>query len=315
MIISPVSLTRNSVSRASLHPWLIQKRWAQVHDIRIRLLGTQRNQIFEKYKAKLDIKAKEHGLQDTQELRELYREKIEKLRTESVPQVHLPSSSSTPFPMTKIPPEISSSSQPLQSLSSSRSHLSSSSGVKSLSAYLDVEKTSALPIKDIETIWRLRNLKNAHSLCAMIPLPLYREMERMAQKYPSFILPLPREDQGAEIHYLQWTFPAENVVTVLITHLAEYKLRGEYSQPHTTITHHLELAEKKEIVLLRGEVIEGKGVTVDEAKWLLLCLQRFYGGLGQENEKSKRREMIEMFGRGDVNFRIEDLLHEAEKIV
>lgn len=314
MIINQVSLTRNSVSRASLYPRLIQKRWAQVHDIRIRLLGTQQNQIFEKYKAKLDLKAKEHGLQDTQELRELYREKIEKLRTESAPQIHLPSPSTSSL-MTKNPPEISSPSQPLQSLSSSRSHLSSTSAVKTLSAYLDVEKTSALPIKEIETIWRLRNLKNAHSLCAMIPLPLYREMERMARKYPSFILPLPREDQGAEIHYLQWTFPAENVVTVLITHLAEYKLRGEYSQPHTTITHHLELAEKKEIVLLRGEVIEGKGVTVDEAKWLLLCLQRFYGGLGQENERAKRREMIEMFGRGDVNFRIEDLLQEAEKIV
>ncbi|TQS38816.1 hypothetical protein Golomagni_00670 [Golovinomyces magnicellulatus] len=314
MIINPVSFTRNFVSRASLYPRLIQKRWAQVHDIRIRLLGTQQNQIFEKYKAKLDLKAQEHGLRDTQELREFYREKIEKLRTGTAPQIHLPSSSTSSLKK-KNPPEISSLSQPLQPPSPSRSHLSSASAVKSLSAYLDVEKTSALPIKDIETVWRLRNLKNAHSLCALIPLPLYREMERMARKHPSFILPLPRENQGAEIHYLQWTFPAENVVTVLITHLAEYKLRGEYSQPHTTITHHLELAEKNEIVLLRGEVIEGKGVTVDEAKWLLLCLQRFYGGLGQENERAKRKEMIEMFGRGDVNFRIEELLQEAEKIV
>lgn len=276
MIINPVSLTRNFVSRASLYPRLIQKRWALVHDIRIRLLGTQQNQIFEKYKAKLDLKAQEHGLRDTQELREFYREKIEKLRTETAPQIHLPSSSASTSSLNeKNPPEISSISQPLQPLSP-RSHLSSASAVKSLSAYLDVENTSILPIKDIETIWRLRNLKNANSLCAMIPLPLYREMEKVARKYPSFILPLPRENQGAEIHYLQWTFPAENVVTVLITHLAEYKLRGEYSQPHTTITHHLELTEKKEIVLLRGEVTEGKGVTVDEAKWLLLCLQRFY---------------------------------------
>lgn len=111
---------------------------------------------------------------------------------------------------------------------------------------------------------------------------------------------------------MQWTFPAENTVVVLFTHLAEYKLRGEYSQPHTTITHHLELEKDKELVLLHGQVVEGRGVSVDDAKWLIMCLQKFYGPVG---EQSDRRRLLEMFGKGDPAFKVEDLVEEAEKII
>lgn len=101
-------------------------------------------------------------------------------------------------------------------------------------------------------------------------------------------------------------------MTVLFTHLAEYKLRGEFSQPHTTVTHHLEFAEEKGVVLLQGQVVEGRGVSVDEAKWLLMCLQKFYGVGG---EKSERKRLLELFRKGDASFSVEDLVEEAEKIV
>jgi ATP synthase F1 complex assembly factor 1 len=146
----------------------------------------------------------------------------------------------------------------------------------------------------------------------VIPLDVYKKLEATAKQHPHFILPLPKEGQGAEIHFLQWAFPAENTVTVLFTHLAEYKLRGEFSQPHTTITHHLELAEDKGLVLLQGQVVEGRGVSVDEAKWLVMCLQKFYGVGG---EKSERRRLLEMFRKGDPEFKVEDLVEEAEKVV
>lgn len=143
-------------------------------------------------------------------------------------------------------------------------------------------------------------------------MDVYKTLEATAKKHPHFILPLPREGQGAEIHFLQWTFPAENTVTILFTHLAEFKLRGEFSEPHTTITHHLELAEEKGLVLLQGQVVEGKGVSVDEAKWLVMCLQKFYGLGGENND---RRRLLEQFGSGDTSFKVEELLEEAEKIV
>ena len=98
---------------------------------------------------------------------------------------------------------------------------------------------------------------------------------------------------------------------MLFTHLAEYKLRGEFSQPHTTVTHHLELAEEKGLVLLQGSVVEGRGVSVDEGKWLVMCLQKFYGDVGGQGE---RKRLLEQFSGGDGEFRIETLVEEAEKV-
>lgn len=240
------------------------------------------------------------GVGSVEELKKVYQDKIRNLKKQaSIPLPTVPISSS-PFPPPPPPPQIP------------KETVKPTPGVKTLSSFLDVPKVRSLPQKEIEALWRLRHVQDSQSLCAAIPLPAYKSIENTAKKHPHFILPLPREGQGAEIHFLQWTFPSENTVTVLFTHLAEYKLRGEYSQPHTTITHHLELAEDKELVLLHGQVVEGRGVSVDEAKWLVMCLQKFYGFGG---EKSERKRLLELFGKGDENFRIEDLVEEAEKIV
>lgn len=300
---------RHVVSGAAPYLRATQRRWAQVHDV--RFLATQENdRVLEKYKEKLDRKAKVEGLRDINELKEVYKEKIDSLKKKAsipIPTTNKPPTpppsptSSSPFPppppAPRIPAEKTSRSSP---------------GIKTLSSYLDIEKSRELPPKELETIWRLRHASDAQSLCAAIPLEVYQTIEATAKKHPHFILPLPKEGQGAEIHFLQWTFPAENTVTVLFTHLAEYKLRGEFSQPHTTITHHLELSEEKGLVLLQGQVVEGRGVSVDEAKWLVMCLQKFYGVSG---EKSERRRLLELFGKGDAAFKVEDLVEEAEKIV
>jgi ATP synthase F1 complex assembly factor 1 len=249
------------------------------------------------------------GLRDINELKEVYKDKIQHLKKKAtipIPAANLPPTippspnMASPFPPPPPAPRIPNEKPP------------STPGIKTLSSYLDIEKTRALPQKELEAIWRLRHVNDSQSLCAVIPLDVYKTLEATAKKHPHFILPLPKEGQGAEIHFLQWTFPAENTVTVLFTHLAEYKLRGEFSQPHTTITHHLELAEDKGLVLLQGQVVEGRGVSVDEAKWLVMCLQKFYGVVG---EKSERRRLLELFGKGDPAFNVEELVEEAEKIV
>lgn len=172
----------------------------------------------------------------------------------------------------------------------------------------------ALPPKEIEYIWRLRHANTPTSLCAILPSPTYLRIQQTARKHPHFILPLPREGStGAEIHFLQWAFPAPDTATVVFTHLAEYKLRGEFSQPHTTITMHLELMKEKGLVLMQGQVLEGRGVNVEEARWLVLCLQKFYGGA--EGDQVSRRRLLEKFSQGDETFRVEELVDEAEKIV
>lgn len=252
------------------------------------------------------------GLRDVNELKEVYKEKIQNFKKKASVEVPL---SPTPPP---ISPTTSQSAFPPPPPPPVPQKLP---GIKTLSSYLDVTKSRDLPPTELEAIWRLRHATNPLSLCATIPLPIYRVIEATAKKYPQFVLPLPKEipegeegagSSGAEVHILQWTFPAPDTVTVIFTHLAEFKLRGEYSQPHTTLTHHLELAEEKGIVLLQGHVMEGRGVSVDEAKWLVMCLQKFYGVGGEAEE---RRRLLEMFAKGDPEFTIEDLLLEAEKVV
>ncbi|KFY76677.1 hypothetical protein V499_03742 [Pseudogymnoascus sp. VKM F-103] len=288
-----------------------QRRWAQVHDIRFLVTHAQPDRVLEKYKEKLAKKAKAEGLSDVNELKEAYKDKITELKKKPAtpsgtidghpppaPEAINEAAAKSPFPPPPPPPKVPSSK-------------SSTPGVRTLSSYLDVAKTRELPYKEIETIWRLRHASNPQSLCATVPLETYKTIEASAKKFPHFILPLPREGQGAEIHLLQWTFPAPDTVTVLFTHLAEFKLRGEFAQPHTTITHHLELAAEKEVVLVQGQVVENRGVTVDEAKFLLMCLQKFYG-FGSESADRKR--LLELFGKGDPAFKVEDLVEETEKI-
>jgi len=101
----------------------------------------------------------------------------------------------------------------------------------------------------------------------------------------------------------------------MFTSLVEYKLKGEYASPHTTITHHLDIVPQKDLVLLHGQVMEDRGVSVDEAKWLLMALQKFYGaGEGESTESSSRRELLRMFSEGRTDFDVGRLIQEVETI-
>lgn len=301
----------------------IQKRWARVHDARFLATQGGYNPMIERYRAKLDQKAKEEGHAGINELQEAYEDKIAYLRRKAtVPSTPSPLGMSSPVAQSPescvstnpIPPSPPSPAQAAESADSSlpRSPFSSQ-GPKPLSAYLDMAKVLELPARELEYVWRLRHAKTGNSLCAVIPAATYAGMAQTARRHPQFILPLPREGQAAEIHFLQWAFPTPNTSTVLFTHLAEYKLRGEYSQPHTTVTHHLDLQGPKGLVLLQGCVTSGRGVTVEDGRWLLMCLQKFYGP-GADLASAPRKRLLERFSGGAEDFRLEELLEEAEKV-
>lgn len=145
--------------------------------------------------------------------------------------------------------------------------------------------------------------------------------------HPTFVLPVPREGQGAEIHFLQWVFDAASrTSTVLFTQLAEYKARGEWAQPHTSVTHYVDYGdgdgtagsglsheENQGVVLMAGNVVEGRGASVDDAQWLVMLMQRFYGEVGRGGDATKRKLLAE-FGKGDGNFSVDRLLEESETL-
>ncbi|KAK0617882.1 putative F1F0 ATP synthase assembly protein Atp11 [Bombardia bombarda] len=317
-----------SFQSPSLRTCYSQRRWAQVHDIRFLATTQHSRSVIEKYREKLERKAREEGLPDIDALKKAHADKIETLRKKAaVPGVTAPlitpaaSETTPPTTTTTTPPPTPK--VPRDSPTSSGS--SSSSGVKPLSSILDLPKALALPPRELTAIWRLRHAHLPNSLCAVIPAHVYGAMDNLARAHPQFVLPIPHPEQGgAEMHFLQWTWDAPTgSSTVLFTSLAEYKLRGEFAQPHTTITHHTELSGEKGVVLMQGSVMDPeKGVKVEQAQWLVMCLQKFYGGwdgVGVEQEGRERAEvrrgLLEGFARGDAEgFSLERLLEEAERV-
>lgn len=260
------------------------------------------------------------GHKSIDDLQDAYKHKIDKLRKQAiVPGATGPLESNnghtsssilkqtTAFPSEPPPPPEPSDTLPATTASTAPP------GVKTLSSFLDVPKTLDLPPKEIEYIWRIRHAANAQSLHFTIPAPTFAHIALNAKKHPQFILPLPREQQGAEIHFLQFAWPHPNTINILFTHLAEYKLRGEYASPHTTVTLHSELLQEKGMVLGQGTVMENRGITVDEATWLMMCLQKFYGM--QAAERKERKRLLEAFSNGDAGFDIQLLLDEAERVL
>ncbi|KAH6853723.1 ATP11 protein-domain-containing protein [Chaetomium sp. MPI-CAGE-AT-0009] len=315
-----------------------QRRWAQVHDVRVRFLATtqQPRNILEKYRDKLDRKAREEGHADIDSLKAAYADKIQSLRKES--DTITTATPESQQQQHQPPPSPSKQDQPTPSSSSSSTTPtprpptgSTNTGIKPLSSILDLPKASTLPATELSAIWRLRHASQPNSLCAAIPAGTFRAMEDLARTHPQFVLPVPHPSQGAELHFLQWTWDAATrSATVLFTQLAEYKARGEFAAPHTTVTHYKDLMAPRPgdgdseggegVVLMQGTVMEDRGVKVDEARWLVMCLQRFYGGWdGAGGEAGKvraeeRRRLLEWFGKGDGRFSVEKLLEEAERM-
>ncbi|KAF2645439.1 F1F0 ATP synthase assembly protein Atp11 [Massarina eburnea CBS 473.64] len=325
---------RSLLRQPLANPRSCQRRWARVLDVRCLATHNPDARVLAKYKQQLESKAKEKGLKDVSELKEAYREKIDELRKQAaVPPTPPPSpspssssSSSASHPQQQSPPKSPWPSPPPPPTPQTNPAASKPPpGVKTLNSFLDLDKISTLPNKEVQTLWRLRHALNPQSLHFDIPAATFTTLLTTAKRHPSFVLPLPREvpaesevshtpatHQAAELHYLQFTHPHPDTTTLLFTTLAEFKLRGEFASPHTTITFHSELTESHGLVLGQGIVLENKGVSVDEARWLVMCMQKFYV---VDKEGQARGELLEMFTRGDGGFRVERLLEEAEKIV
>ncbi|OTA92134.1 hypothetical protein M434DRAFT_22063 [Hypoxylon sp. CO27-5] len=305
-----------------------QRRWAQVHDVRFLATTQASRNVTEKYREKLDRKAREEGLRDIGELKEAYKDRIQELKKKdsaSVPGLDaLLADEPAPTPQPQSQAQTTSDGlthpppPPPHPQATSTPAGKPTATIKPLSSILDLPKARALPEKELSAIWRLRHASSPNSLCAVIPASTYTSLEATARRHPSFVLPVPRgEGVGAEIHFLQWVFDKESqTATVLFTQLAEYKARGEWALPHTSVTHYFDggLAERPGVVLMAGSVVEGRGASVQDARWLVMLLQRFYGGEGTGGGDEGKRRLLEEFGRGDGRFSVERLLEESEKL-
>lgn len=281
---------------------------AYLPKVYLRYASTPLN-AFDKYKSKLEKKAGELGAKDVDELKEKLKNEIETKKKE----------------MNLIDPlkELEEYER-RQAEEVKRLKQNEGTGVrgaidkntpklpyKTLSSYMAVEKLHELPLKEIELLWRARFAKKERSLQAVIQGEQFGTIFANAFKNPNFILPLPKGDDGYEMHFVQWNFVGKNTTHCMLTSLAEYQLHKEYAKPHTTLLFHQELLENKELVLMNGEVEADVPLTMDEAQLLVLNVQRFYGGLKESKATKEKVALLRDFTSGNPNFDMKKLIEQA----
>ncbi|CAN3366749.1 protein Atp11p, mitochondrial [Diutina catenulata] len=179
---------------------------------------------------------------------------------------------------------------------------------KTLNSYIDVEKVAELPQSDLEAIWKARFASGERTLSAVVDGLTFANIYANAFRNPSFILPIPKGEDGYEMHYVQWLFPGPNATHCLFTTVAEYKLHKEFAKPHTTLMFHSEFLEDKNVVLMNGQVEKDVAIKMDEAQLNVLNVQRFYGGRDEA-----KLAVLREFTQGKEDFDIKKLVEEATK--
>lgn len=259
------------------------------------------------YREKLEQKAKEMGVGSVDELKSKLKDDIEKKKAEF--NAVDPLKELTEFEKAQ---QLERDSKTIK-VRSPVAKGSPQLPYKSLDSYMDVEKLADLGKTEIEFLWKARFQLKECSLHAVVDNLTFATMYANAFKNPSFILPLPRNNEGYEMHFVQWSFVGPKTTHCMLTTVAEYKLHKEYAKPHTTLMFHQELQDK-DVILMNGQVEKDAALTMDEAQLLVLNIQRFYAGVSNSDEANKKRlELLRSFTRGDEGFDMDKLVEEATK--
>ncbi|CCF56284.1 hypothetical protein KAFR_0A08500 [Kazachstania africana CBS 2517] len=199
-----------------------------------------------------------------------------------------------------------------------QSNVNLSKAFKTLDSYLKVEKAKKLSKQEIEYLWRAQWSKKSMSVSAVIPAEIFDRMINNVNEDRSFILPVFRNSsvgesgpkkEKVEMHYVQWAFAGPNTVHCLVTPLAEYKLHEEFARPHLIIEFFTDLSKDKDIVLMKGTIESGSNISVNDAQFLILNIQRFYGAMGSQSKIAKRRlELRRAFTKGSKDFTVDELI-------
>jgi len=204
--------------------------------------------------------------------------------------------------------------KPISPKLASQSNSIEKTPVKTLSSYVDVSKLRQhTDAKEIELIWRAGHTKDS-LICAVVPSPIYHRIKSTAQEHPMFILPLPR-DNGVEMHFMEFKFSEAKVAHLLFTSLLEYKTRGEYARPHTTVMHFEDLSDEMGIVLMRGEIdAKQRVIGLEDARTLVMHVQKLYGADAESERGKARRQLIADFSKGSAEFDVNRLMDELNRI-
>lgn len=261
-------------------------------------------EVLNKYKKQLEQKAKDLGVSDLNELKEKFKDKIEKTKIELGAEDPL----KQVLEWEKQQKEKSTDGSVInvRKIDEKKEKLP----FKVLNDFIDVDKAKGLPVDDIKMIWKHRFLNKERALHATLDNRQFADIYANAYRYPNFVLPLPKpHNDGYELEFVQWAFVGPNTIHCMFTTLAEYKLNKEFARPHTTLIFHQEFSQDKDLVLMNGVSEKEGGLSMDEAQLLAVNLQRFYSGKFPQMTK-----LLKEFNEGSPEFNVEELIKEATSV-
>lgn len=261
-------------------------------------------EVLNKYRKQLEQKAKDLGVSDLNELKEKFKDKIEKTKIELGAEDPL----KQVLEWEKQQKEKSTDGSVInvRKIDEKKEKLP----FKVLNDFIDVDKAKGLPVDDIKMIWKHRFLNKERALHATLDNRQFADIYANAYRYPNFVLPLPKpHNDGYELEFVQWAFVGPNTIHCMFTTLAEYKLNKEFARPHTTLIFHQEFSQDKDLVLMNGVSEKEGGLSMDEAQLLAVNLQRFYSGKFPQMTK-----LLKEFNEGSPEFNVEELIKEATSV-
>lgn len=294
----------------------------------------------EVYRDKLLKKAKEYGFDSIKQLRDHLKKQIDMQKIEfnkNNPLEELNKFKQSNPRSNCITTKIRDPLKKSPDHNNSKSH-NSFIPFKTLDSYMDLNKLKSLTSQQIEYLWRAKWSTKDFSLVAVIPNGVFEKFYQVAKENPIFVLPLPRKlnnekchnnntskekdnnkdnvsDEGMELHYIQWSFPDSNTSHCILTSLAEYKLHNQFARPHTVLEFHSELSGDMGIVLMNGQVEDDCNVTLQDAHYLLLNIQRFYGAMGTQSKIGQERlDLLKQFNKGSKAFNVDRLIELSQSM-
>merc|ERR1719295_565329 len=139
---------------------------------------------------------------------------------------------------------------------------------------------------------------------------------REAQDNPQFLFVVPRGggssgsgtgggtggEGGMEFVLGQW-----KKTDIYFTPLIQYQTHGENAPVALTVHHFDELAESKDVVLMRGE-FDPNVFSAIEAQFLSMQMQMYYG----EKTKPSKQRLLHMFNHEPKHFKHMDVVAELD---
>ena len=178
-----------------------------------------------------------------------------------------------------------------------------STSPKSLNELMKLESLEGKTSTEIESIWLEFHEHEAYRVASVMSRSEWQRFSTNAKQSPLFVLPITKPGGGYLSMLSQTQLPL-----ILLTTVDEFRTQLTSAPAHLTLTIYSEL-ESKDLILLRGDIINDKTISKPEARLLTELLRAFYSSDADYKAPSIGPHA---FNHSPGSFSFEDLLSKLK---